>query len=293
MGRENVSDNPRSGRPKELDLVDGVRTIIEENPYSSAQAISLALDVSKRTVLKILHDDLCMGFFHLQWVPHTLSPEQRANRVSIAQGLFDELTSLSPTGLAYVMTADESWFNYDNPHSSMWAPSREAVGTRPNPGITRRKTMLSVFWNFSGFFMIEALPVGATYTSDYVCSSIIPKLESALLQQRPTLGLKRTKLHWDNARPHTAHQTLEHLAAKGVISLPHPPYSPDISPSDFFLFGYLKHMIEGRNFSSGEELVVALREICATISKEILSNVLRGWKDRLLHVISSGGEYCN
>lgn len=292
-GRENVCDNPRSGRPKELDLVGSVRGILEENPYSSAQAISLALGVSKRTVLKILHDDLGLGFFKLQWVPHTLSQEQRATRVSMAQGLLDELTSLSPTGIAYVMTADESWFNYDNPHSSMWAPNREAAGTRPNPGMSRRKTMVSVFWNFTGFFVIEALPEGATYTADYVCSSVIPKLESVLLKQRPTLGLQRTKLHWDNARPHVARQTLEHLAEKGVITLSHPPYSPDISPSDFFLFGYLKHMIEGRHFSSEEELVAALCEICATISKEVLSNVLRGWKDRLLHVISSGGEYCD
>ena len=41
-------------------------------------------------------------------------------------------------------------------------------------------------------------------------------------------------LHFDNARPHAAEHEVDEM---GFKKLPHPPYSPDLAPSDFFLFG--------------------------------------------------------
>jgi hypothetical protein len=38
---------------------------------------------------------------------------------------------------------------------------------------------------------------------------------------------------------------------------PHPPYSPNLAPSDF-LFEYVKHAIEGTGFLSEETLLVAI-----------------------------------
>ncbi|KAF7285955.1 hypothetical protein GWI33_008926 [Rhynchophorus ferrugineus] len=36
--------------------------------------------------------------------------------------------------------------------------------------------------------------------------------------------------------------------------LPHPPYSKDLAPSDYFLFSDLKRMLGGKRFSSNEEV---------------------------------------
>ena len=40
--------------------------------------------------------------------------------------------------------------------------------------------------------------------------------------------------------------------------VPHPPYSPDLAPSDYHLFGPLKNDLRGTNFSEDE----AVKEIC-------------------------------
>ncbi|KOC66148.1 Histone-lysine N-methyltransferase SETMAR, partial [Habropoda laboriosa] len=40
----------------------------------------------------------------------------------------------------------------------------------------------------------------------------------------------------DNARPHVASTTVQKLHQLGIEVLPHPPYSPDISPTDFHFF---------------------------------------------------------
>lgn len=42
----------------------------------------------------------------------------------------------------------------------------------------------------------------------------------------------------------------------GFELLPHPPYSPDLAPSDFFLFSDLKRMLNGeKKFSTDEEAI--------------------------------------
>ena len=58
----------------------------------------------------------------------------------------------------------------------------------------------------------------------------------------------------DNARPHSAKLTLETIKKEGWEILPHPPYSPDLAPSDFFLFGPLKETLRGVKFNSNEEV---------------------------------------
>jgi len=42
--------------------------------------------------------------------------------------------------------------------------------------------------------------------------------------------------------------------------LPHPPYSPDLAPSDFHLFPKLKEHLMGQRFSCDEEVKSAVRK---------------------------------
>jgi [histone H3]-lysine36 N-dimethyltransferase SETMAR len=47
----------------------------------------------------------------------------------------------------------------------------------------------------------------------------------------------------------------------GYELVPHPPYSPDLDPSDFFLFADLKRMLVGKKFSTNDEVTSKLRPI--------------------------------
>ena len=38
--------------------------------------------------------------------------------------------------------------------------------------------------------------------------------------------------------------------------LPHPPYSPDLSPSNYWLFADLKIMLQEKRFGSNEEVIL-------------------------------------
>jgi histone-lysine N-methyltransferase SETMAR len=49
--------------------------------------------------------------------------------------------------------------------------------------------------------------------------------------------------------------------------LEHPPYSPDLAPSDFFLFPKLKLFLTGQRFSSNQEVITAVERYFADLTK--------------------------
>jgi len=61
----------------------------------------------------------------------------------------------------------------------------------------------------------------------------------------------------DNAPAHRALATQKKLAYMDFQCLDHPPYSPDLAPSDYHLFPGLKKQLEGRQFSSDAEFTSA------------------------------------
>jgi hypothetical protein len=61
-------------------------------------------------------------------------------------------------------------------------------------------------------------------------------------------------LFHDNARQHTAVHTVETLQKLKFQVLTQPPYSPEIGPSDYHLFGPFKEALGGHRFSSDQEL---------------------------------------
>jgi histone-lysine N-methyltransferase SETMAR len=63
----------------------------------------------------------------------------------------------------------------------------------------------------------------------------------------------------DDARPHTAAATVNHIATFGLERLDHAPYSPDLAPSDFHFFPNLKWTLEGHRFTTNEDVEAAVR----------------------------------
>ena len=71
-------------------------------------------------------------------------------------------------------------------------------------------------------------------------------------KRRRTVSTNYSNIHFlhDNARPHTANQTVQKLRTLGFIILPHPPYSLDLVPSDYYLFSAMKSAIRGKNYNN-------------------------------------------
>jgi transposase len=78
---------------------------------------------------------------------------------------------------------------------------------------------------------------------------VLKRLREKVRQKRPELFANSSWiLHHDNATAHTTLSVREFLATKEITVLEHPAYSPDLAPSDFFLFPKIKEILKGRHF---------------------------------------------
>ena len=95
----------------------------------------------------------------------------------------------------------------------------------------------------------------------------------------------------DNASSHKCEVVKSFLASEKVKVLNHPPYSPDLSPCDFFLFPRLKKMLSGNNYTSRSSLGSAIYQCLQQIPKEDYLSAFRDWVKRLQICVSVKGEY--
>jgi len=72
--------------------------------------------------------------------------------------------------------------------------------------------------------------------------------------------------------------------------IPHPPYSPDLAPCDFFLFPRMKGQMKGKRFANVSELKKKTLEVL-NISTEEFQKCFQQWEKRWHKCIESKGEY--
>ena len=166
------------------------------------------------------------------WVPHDLTLSQQNQRIDICTNLL----SLRRTyqWLDHIITGDEKWVLYTNIiERRQWVGRNQVPLPTPKPELHQKKVMLSVWWDVQGVVYWELLPSNTTITAEVYCAQL-ENLKLELETHRPGHG-KVYFLH-DNARPHVAKSTRKKLLDFGWEILPHPPYSPDLAPTDYHLF---------------------------------------------------------
>jgi len=83
----------------------------------------------------------------------------------------------------------------------------------------------------------------------------------------------------------------EFLAQRNITTLPHPPYSPDVAPCDFFIIPKLKNYLKGHNFGTVENVQAAATEALNNISSEDFLHCYEEWQKRWNHCVRSHGAY--
>jgi histone-lysine N-methyltransferase SETMAR len=78
---------------------------------------------------------------------------------------------------------------------------------------------------------------------------------------------------------------------KNVTTLYHPPYSPDLSPPDYFLFSKLKINIKGLHFADVAEIQAAVSDELKTVQKEEFSAAFQKLYDHAKACLYANGAY--
>jgi histone-lysine N-methyltransferase SETMAR len=121
------------------------------------------------------------------------------------------------------------------------------------------KSMATVFWDSKCIIHLYFLTGEKTINVQYYSTLLNEKV-------KPTVCSKQRKRQdsvcflQDNARPHTAALTMATLLKLKWDVLPHPPYSPDLAPSDYHLFGPIKRVLGSKRLRNNDEVIAAVQD---------------------------------
>jgi histone-lysine N-methyltransferase SETMAR len=169
---------------------------------------------------------------HLRWVPHVLTVEQKQIRVQMAIELLQVLSVQSTRQWHDIVPSNKSCIYLFSEHDLMWAAAGEIVVDRERHTVQSPKFMLTVVWNPIGFHVLKALPKRRKFNAQYHTNDILIVISD---WRQQTGGTRPNKLwvHSDKAQPHIAKMSRHYIGLNQMKQAPHPPYSPDLAPSDF------------------------------------------------------------
>ncbi|UYV74678.1 hypothetical protein LAZ67_12000508 [Cordylochernes scorpioides] len=294
-GREEVADEPRSGRPTTARTDENVNRVLEvlrTDRRLNIQQIADTLHMSTFVVHGIVTEDLQMRKVCAKLVPKVLAQDQRDLRVLRCQELLD-LIQNEPDFLNSVVTGDESWmFEYDpesKRQSCAWHTNSSPRPKKARMSKSRIKTMIIVFFDIRGIVHCEFVPQGQTVNSAFYLE-VLRRLKRRIARVRTDIK-DTVKLHHDNATSHTAFIIANFLARSNTTVIPHPPYSPDLAPCKFFLFPRLKREMKGKHWEAVENIQHHVTTFLRSIPIEEFQGAFQSCQTRLRKCIDAGGMY--
>lgn len=296
-GRTSLFDDPRSGRPADTctpEIIEAVRKLIEKDPRIKAHELAAIVKLSKTSVLRILHDELNLSKLSARWIPRNLTEAQKRDRVRKARALLRRYRDDPDNFVDRVVTGDEVWLFHWDPESKQESMEWREIGanpplkarTRPSCG----KLMATIFWDSKGVLLVDYLEHGATINAAYYCQLLRNLREAIRRKRHGKLALGILLLH-DNARVHTAHTTQAVIRECRFEVLDHPPYSPDMAPSDYYLFRHLKKFLRGKYFEDDGAVADAADQWFSDQTLEFYARGIHELADRWDKCIHNRGEY--
>jgi histone-lysine N-methyltransferase SETMAR len=285
-----ILPRPKTGRPPISGLEEKVKKPLKSSPYSSTRQIAKNCLHAPKTVKKCLVEKLGMVHRALRKVPHDMKPGVLRQRQHLAAKLRRRIMIASKQNYKFLATGDETWLYLDNSTGKVWLSPDEEPPSKAAETIGSKKLFMTVFFSGDAILHVSFLPEKTTMNAARFKSTVLkPLLRTMKKQYKPCPPI--LELYYDNASPHRAKLTQQFIDKSQFVRLEAPPYSPDLSPCDFFLFGYVKWKLSQRRFQSLDELKAGTREILNEIPQTMLHDVFEEWYNRCTWVAQFGRYY--
>lgn len=281
-----------SGRPQVgQEVVEDLRERMAQSPRKSLSRLSAQSGVPYSTCQKVLKARLHMKPYKITSV-HQLKPADYPRRVAYCQWFENHINNNRILDLSFF--SDEAWFHLsgyvnsqnfrfwstENPHEFEETPLH-SVKVGVWLAVSRRRIIGPIFFHDT---------INAVRYREQILEVFINQLEDEELQ----LGY----FQHDGATAHTTQENLGYLQefyGNRVISLhlnpEWPPRSPDLTPLDFSIFGWLKDNVYKQRLQDLEELMNAITNCCANVSEMMLQNIFENKKKRVALCLQQNGEH--
>ena len=289
-----ISRKERVG-PQKVDQSLIVQSI-QNDPKQSLRRVANQSTCSVTSVRKALKNS---GY--KRYLPHVvqaLKLDDKVTRTNFAQTILDKINA-SPTFLEKVIFSDEAIFHLEgsiNKHnSSFWS--------QKNPNWVVEKTMHSpkiMVWaavgapGIIGPFFLEGNVDGESYLR-LLQDEFYPEFSSLPNQSELLFMQDGAPPHWAQPVRDWLNTTLPQMwigrGSSRDENIPWPPRSPDLTPMDFFVWGFIKSKVYVRNYATLEELKTAIAAAFREITPAMVTATLRNMEKRLRIVIQRKGGH--
>jgi transposase len=150
--------------------------------------------------------------------------------------------------------------------------------------------MATVFWDSKAIIHLDFLASQKTVNVQYYSTLLNEKVKPAIRSKRRKRQDSVCLLQ-DNARPHTAALMMATLLKLKWDVLPHPPYSPDLAPSDYHLFGPMKKVLGGKRFQNNDEVIAAVQSWIHEQLKTFFETGIKKLPERWHKCTAVNGDY--
>ena len=153
------------------------------------------------------------------------------------------------------------------------------------------KSKLICFFDQKRIVHKEFVPPGQTVNAVFYIK-VLKRLRENLRRKRPDQWRNNTwLLHHDNAPAHAARLIRLFLTDNNMTVVPHPPYSPDLAPSDFSLIPKPKMKLKGRRFQTLEEIQRESQAVLNILRINDFQECFKNWKRRWARCQTLEGVY--
>ena len=189
---------------------------------------------------------------------------------------------------------DETWVLHFTPEAKQQSKQWKHPGSSPPKKAktvpSAAKVMASVFWDADGILQIDYLQKGQAINGTYY-ASLLTQLREIIKIKRHGKLTKGVLFHQDNTPVHKSVIATAAIHDCGFKLIEHPPYSPDLAPSDFHLFSKLKTAISGTHFQSDDDVIRAVDDFLNRQEKDFLKSGIEALKHRWQKCIDTERDY--
>jgi histone-lysine N-methyltransferase SETMAR len=226
------------GRPPNLEHDARFLYVLEKNPNASVCEIADEARIPKSIVFNVLRGRLHDSWRNCRLVPHALTEAQRRERVEKSIALLSLLAKAKRSFWQFIITSDESWFFYVTPHSKIWLPCDADMPEVARQLINTPKVMVTIFWNSFGIHVLAELSEKTSFDAGYFVDYVLTRIEELPIMHTAVSQKEKLIIHTDNSLIHKSRAAIQKIKSMPVKLAPHPPYSPDLAPSDFSFWIY-------------------------------------------------------
>ena len=296
-GRESLEDDLRSGHPSTAttqENIDRIHQMVMNDRPLTISHLANVISISRERVENILHNKLGMSKVSAQWVPWLLTPDQKLTRLVMSEANLARFEADPDRFVERFLTQDECWVHHFEPEtkrqSMQWKHSTSPASKKAKVVSSTGKVMASIFWDAKGIVFIDYLQKGKTINGEYY-AKLLRELGQAIKSKWPGKLTKGVLLHQDNA---PAHKSLVAMSAVHDCSLElidYPPYSPDLAPSDYFLFPDLKKHLAGKRYESDDDVISTVEDFFEGQEENFYATGIRALQHRWKKCVDHRGDY--